>query len=804
MLARALSSTAFALLLGCSALAHAAVDTPSVTQTTMPTITYSVAYSFPDLSKVSGTFGSVKEAADAWMAAANTKGMNVTKTTPVPLPNYKFNGQDRMAQWTYDYITSAGLPSSAGAVGSIEISLHCETGSSTVTDSPVGGDTKAYCTRQIKQAPPCNGGPGGMGQGEGTCSATPRPVIPASGVKILTESDYVDAKGILSYTRNWRSDTGLFASNVSSTLIDYGAASIDSCAVGTYDGYLPNSTVPATFTGCFRYMPMNKNVVHLRRASGQLVAYENQNGAMVSLADNTDILTKVTNDPSGAVWVIRGLGNAAEYYDPQGKLVKREVAPGRFVTYTYSTINTPKEIAPKPYLLLEMKDDFNRTLSFQYNSAGFVSKLIDPAGGEISYQYDEAWANCPAKLALCMRLTSVTYQDGKTRRYHYDEAAHIPATRNAVVPELRAFLTGMTDENGTRLGTYKYDANGKAISSGWNGNNYLFTYPADNQVTVTDPLGKTNAMVYTIVRLSKHLVWQNQPAGAGSAAGIRTFTYDANGNPKTAVDWVGNSTSFTYDLVRNLETSRTEAVGTADARTTSTQWHGSMALPVTIASPKLMTTLVYDAAGNLLSKAEQATTDANGAQGFAATKVGPIRQSTNTYNVFGQILTAKGPRTDVNDTTTYAYDVTGNLLTITNGAGHVTTYSDYDAHGRPHRITAPNKVIVEIDYSPRGWVRSRKISAQGTTQTTDYEYDGVGQLTKIYAPDGSYVAYTYDNAHQLTDIADGLGNSIHYTLDAMGNRLKEEVKDANGTLWRQATREFDLLNRLKKQTGAAQ
>jgi YD repeat-containing protein len=304
--------------------------------------------------------------------------------------------------------------------------------------------------------------------------------------------------------------------------------------------------------------------------------------------------------------------------------------------------------------------------------------------------------------------------------------------------------------------------------------------------------------------LSKHLVWQNQPAGAGSAAGIRTFTYDANGNPKTEVDWAGNTSSFTYDLARNLETSRTEAVGTPDVRTTSTQWHSNMPLPVAIASPKLMTTLTYDASGNLLTKAEQATTDANGAQGFAATKVGLVRQWTNTYNGFGQVVTAKGPRTDVNDTTTYAYDVSGNLLTITNAAGHVTTYSDYDAHGRPHRITAPNKVVVDIDYTPRGWVRSRKVSSQGVIQTTDYEYDGVGQLTKLYQPDGSYIAYTYDNAHQLTDIADCNGNSIHYTLDAMGNRLKEEVKDANGTLWRQATREFDVLSRLKKQTGAAQ
>ncbi|UUZ47743.1 RHS repeat protein [Massilia sp. B-10] len=80
----------------------------------------------------------------------------------------------------------------------------------------------------------------------------------------------------------------------------------------------------------------------------------------------------------------------------------------------------------------------------------------------------------------------------------------------------------------------------------------------------------------------------------------------------------------------------------------------------------------------------------------------------------------------------------------------------------------------------------------------------MGQLTKVTRPDGSYVSYIYDNAQQLTDIIDGLGNSIQYTLDAMGNRLKEEVRDSGGNLSRQATREFDVLSRLKTQTGAAQ
>ena len=48
------------------------------------------------------------------------------------------------------------------------------------------------------------------------------------------------------------------------------------------------------------------------------------------------------------------------------------------------------------------------------------------------------------------------------------------------------------------------------------------------------------------------------------------MTYDANGNIASKTDFNGNRTTYSYDLTRNLETSRTEASGTALARTINT------------------------------------------------------------------------------------------------------------------------------------------------------------------------------------------------------------------------------------------
>ncbi|MGV8584625.1 RHS repeat domain-containing protein, partial [Pseudomonas aeruginosa] len=58
-----------------------------------------------------------------------------------------------------------------------------------------------------------------------------------------------------------------------------------------------------------------------------------------------------------------------------------------------------------------------------------------------------------------------------------------------------------------------------------------------------------------------------------------TFTYDERGLLKTRRDNQGNLTTYEYNE-RGLEILRTEAAGTAQARTIATDWHPRLALPV--------------------------------------------------------------------------------------------------------------------------------------------------------------------------------------------------------------------------------
>ena len=369
-------------------------------------------------------------------------------------------------------------------------------------------------------------------------------------------------------------------------------------------------------------------------------------------------------------------------------------------------------------------------------------------------------------------------------------------------------ITGITDENGNRLATYTYDATGRGTGTEYadGADRYTLTF-ASGATTIVDPLSTSRVYSYKQVAGAPRLTGISQPGGAGCAASANSIAYDTNANVSARTDFRGVQTTYTYNLVRNLETSRTEAAGMAEARTISTEWHPAFRLRTKVAEPKLLTTYTYDADGNLLTQTEQATLDATGAQGFAAAVSGSARTTTYTYNQAGQVLTVTGQRTDIADQTTYTYDgATGNVATVTNAAGHVTRYDSHDASGRPTQITEPNGVVTKLTYAPRGWLLSSVRSAADGTQseTTSFTYTPSGQVQTVTLPDNTTLTYSYDKAQRLTSIADSAGNTVSYTLDKMGNRTQETIRDAAGTLARTITRAYDALNRLQQQTGGAQ
>lgn len=452
---------------------------------------------------------------------------------------------------------------------------------------------------------------------------------------------------------------------------------------------------------------------------------------------------------------------------------------------------------------MTVTDPFGRSIAFQ--TSGNITTATLPDGRHISYALDGN-AN----------LVSVTYPGSVVRQYVYEDTTYIHA------------LTGIIDEKNKRFATWTYDVAGRAITSEHAGGVEKVTLAFsndNNSTTVTDALGHAHTQNYTIVNNQIVSGGMSQPPGSGCASATSNSTYDANGNPSTTTDFNGNVTTYTYDLTRNLETSRVEATGKPEARTLSTEWHPTLNLPARIAVPGRITKLLYNgdtggagvvtcgthADGSLIKgvlcrMTEQATLDADGTQGFAATVSGSSRIWNYAYNKHGVVNSIDGPRTDVKDVTTFTYypatdpskGKRGNVATITNARGHVTHINSYNANGQPLTIVDPNGLTTTLTYDNRGRITARSVGGE----TTSYTYDAVGNLTSLTLPDGSGLTYTYDDAHRLTQVADSLGNTTTYTLNLMSNITATSTYDPAGSLAATRTMAYDGLNRLYQSIGA--
>lgn len=485
------------------------------------------------------------------------------------------------------------------------------------------------------------------------------------------------------------------------------------------------------------WMPRGQStMVRVYRPDGAVLTFTDSGGVWVTDADTEDSLSQ-----TGTGWEFRAASDdSVEQYDSEGRLLSITSRAGLTQYLSYSAtggavmpVGFPSCTAPTGASVPEwgklwcVTDSFGRQLSFGYDAAhDRITRVSDPSGNVITYGYTAASSSG--------FLGTVTYPDGKVRTYQYNESAN-----NGGVSQ-RWLLTGITDERGNRFATFKYDGTGRAISSehaGGAGKVTLSYGVPGSTTTVTDARNTARTYSFQTIHGVPRLTSISQPCPTCGGTDSAALSYDANGNLASRKDFNGNLTCYTNDLARNLETQRVEGLTGAicpgtpgpSTRTISTQWHATWRLPTAIAEPKRITSYTYDTNGNLAAKSVQATTDATGAQGFSATASGTPRTWTYGHTYHGTIpgfitqTVVNGPRTDVTDTTTYAYDSTsGTLASVTNALGHVTTFGNFDAHGRAQRITDPNGLVTDLTYDLRGRLTSRNVGGE----LTSYEYDGVG------------------------------------------------------------------------------
>jgi RHS repeat-associated protein len=645
-----------------------------------------------------------------------------------------------------------------GESSTVERSVSCpEPFTVTYQSSPVVGP---YCSlppatpnrlKQIGSCPTCSG-----------VTVKGDPVNVSNGNNFQTETDYAGT-GVnpLKFTRSYNSLTNYL-------LQFYGAPRPPASAIigeawsATYFQFLlPLSVTDGTTT---------YNTVYAYRPDGRVVIFNEYSGVYSPDGDVADRLVPVT----GGGWQYQAADDSIEAYDANGQLLSI-AARGRAPL----TISRPNAFDPPS----SVSDAFGHIITFSYaiDSSGVqrLSTITDASGHVIQYAYDGGG-----------NLATVTYPDSSTRKYAYS------GTNGG-----KHVLLTLTDEANAAYASWTYSSWGNQVLSFQHAGGveaYSFSYTTNSggaitSVMVTDPFSQSRTYAQQLIWGASRTTTTSAPCpGCGDD---QSRVLDANGNITSRTDFNGIVTTYNYDTTNNLETSRTQAYGTAQARTITTTWDPNWRQPDLITEPNRTTGFTYDSLGNVLTKTITDTT----------VTPNTTRTWTYTYDSYGRMLSAQGPRTDVNSTTTYAYYTCttgyqcGQIQTITDALGHITTFTTYNAHGQPLTVTDPNGVVTTLAYD----LRQRLISRQVGTETTSYAYYPTGLLQTVTLPDSSSITYTYDAAHRLTQITDSLGNYIAYTLDNMGNRTAEKSYDPSSTLHRSHTRAFNTLNELYQDVNAA-
>ena len=506
----------------------------------------------------------------------------------------------------------------------------------------------------------------------------------------------------------------------------------------------------------------NASAADVVRPDGKIFSYAGTGlGAWAS--NGTVVEQLVQLDPNangGAKWKFTTAQDTVELYDANGMPLSATWRGGRSMRFVANGL-----------LLTSATDSFGHSLSFAYDTQNRLRNVTTAEGRVIGYAYDSQG-----------RLATVIYPDASTRQYLYESTA------------LPLLLTGIVDESGTRLNTWSYDSQGRAISgvqaAGANSVQLGYSTSASGGTTtqVVDALGAQRTMQFASVSGRSVFAGQSQPCANCYGDAASNLVDPATGMITQSTDYLGSNNLFTNDPARKLVLAITKAASRPEAQTTSITWHPTFRLPAVVTEAGRSTAYGYDAAGNLTG---QAVTD---------TTLNQTRNWAWTYNAQAQVTSVTDP---LNRVTSYAYDASGNNTRMTNALGQATSLA-YDAAGRVTQLTDPNGRVMAFAYDLRGRLLSRSATPAGggTAELDRFAYTVTGLLQQAQLANGLTLSYSYDAAQRLIGVADSLGNTVAYTLDGLGNRTSTSAKDAAGNLALQRGAIINSLNRIAAITGA--
>jgi RHS repeat-associated protein len=462
--------------------------------------------------------------------------------------------------------------------------------------------------------------------------------------------------------------------------------------------------------------------------------------------------------------------------------------------------------------------------------------VTDRLGGALRYAYTDPDGSAGQDLR-----TAVTDPENRVSTYLMDGEGRPTQTTNAKNQTIK--LAWDADNNVVRLeepnaavSTWTYDArtgyptgmrDAEANHNGWAGTTmtyqaglggntadltglrspegrlWTFTYTAEGDLaSVTDPIGNTTATAGDYTTSYTYDTWgqmltvrdangRTTRYGQHHASGYptvitdpltraTTFGYDVRGNVTQVTDALGKQTSQAYDhFGRPLEgrVPRNQAAGDFVV-TPAPQYDANDNLTRSAAPNGAVTQAEYDPADRLVHRLDPKDDPA-----------GPERRTSYTFDKVGNLRTVTEPNGTLSAAagdfvTTYAYDETYQLTSVTNAVGDRLGYV-YDSAGNVSKVIDPRKSATADpeDYTTWFWYdlnhRVRvELDALVKTKVTEYDRDGLARA--VYDQAGNKTDIVTDPRGKPVEIrvpqVDNGGTSTHrttrFSYDQVGNRTK--------------------------------
>lgn len=527
---------------------------------------------------------------------------------------------------------------------------------------------------------------------------------------------------------------------------------------------------------------------------------------------------------------------------------------GRRTHYEYDNLGRVIETdLPNPDDLGEF--DVTRSTKQHYDAAGNVDSTTNALAVVTTMDYDTrgrlTTTTFPDPITGAAGATTVNHYDsrgnmnytidqlGRITNYAYNdlnqlEYVYAPDPDDATNPEARGPAThylyddlgnlkSVTDPRGAKT-TYEYDEMSRVVRTilpddttpGDPGVSIYNVYTDGQLTSTTDANGNMTSYEYDELGRLKKTILPDEDGETSETSPYTEVTYDKAGNVVSQRDANGNVTVLVYDA-RNRQTDvylPDHDTGEYDPSPghsphLHTEYYDDGQVHVTTDALGHITTYGYDDAGRQTSVTFASATGAtpalsittytsyDNADRVTSTTDGNDAVTTYLYDKLDRQTDVYLPNPDTGEyeptgdspRMQTAYDAAGQVTSTTDPMLRVTTY-DYDGLGRLHMLTAPD---------PDGTGEEEPL----LPSTTTYGYDDNGNTTLQIDGNSNETTYEYDLLNRLVKTTlpapeeEGVPSETDYGYDDNGNRTSLTDPDGNMTTW-----VYDSRNRMITDTNA--